>query len=109
VTDSQASSQTTIPIIRDNELRLAKIRRQLEDTYRGLDLAHDEVRVCAEAARSHGQPELAHVLELAVSNRIYDQLKSLTRVIEKLGGSTDLSENEECQTQLSDGAQTGNG
>jgi hypothetical protein len=84
-----------IPLIKDNEQRLAKMRRQLEDMFRSLHLVHDEIGVASEAARSEGQPEIANVLSLGVCNRLYNQLKSLTNVIERLGGRTDLSESEE--------------
>ena len=43
-----------IPIIKDNEQRLAKMRRQLEDMFRSLNLVHDEVSVASEAACSEG-------------------------------------------------------
>jgi hypothetical protein len=33
----------SIPVVGDTELRLANMRRQLEDVFRGLDLVHDEV------------------------------------------------------------------
>jgi hypothetical protein len=82
----------SIPIVKDNELRLAKMRRQLEDMFRSLNLVHDEIGVAAEAARSRGLPEIASVLSLCVCNRLFSQLKSLTNVIERLGGRTDLSE-----------------
>lgn len=81
-----------IPLIRDNEQRLAKIRRQLEDMFRSLNLVHDEIGVASEAARSEGQPEIANVLSLGVCNRLFSQLKSLTNVIERLGGRTELTE-----------------
>lgn len=83
-----------IPIIEDSERRLAKMRRQLEDMFRSLDLVHDEVSVLSEAARSEGQPEIANVLSLSVSNRLFRQLELLTSIIERLGGKTDLSEDE---------------
>lgn len=96
MTDSQSSPQaTTVPLARDNELRLAKMRRDLEDIFRHLHVAVDEVDVSAEAARSRGLPGVANVLTLEVSNRIFRQLKSLTNVIERLGGQTDLSEDDE--------------
>jgi len=81
-----------IPLIKDNEQRLAKMRRQLEDMFRSLHLVHDEIGVASEAARSEGQPEIANVLSLGVCNRLFSQLKSLTNVIERLGGRTELSE-----------------
>ncbi len=90
--DQPAPQSTTIPIIRDNELRLARMRRQLEGMYRTLNLVHDEIGVASEAARSEGQPEIANVLSLGVCNRLFGQLKLLTNIIERLGGKTDLSE-----------------
>ncbi len=90
--DPSTSSATPIPMIRDNELRLAKMRRQLEDMFRNLHLVHDEIGVASEAARSEGLPEIANVLNLCVCNRLFGQLKSLTNIIERLGGTTDLSE-----------------
>ena len=90
----------TIPIVNDNELRLAKMRRQLEDMFRSLYLVHDETTVAAEAARSKGLPEVATVLSHCVCNRLYSQLKSLTNVIERLGGKTDLSEEPESAQEI---------
>ena len=95
-----------IPIIKDNEQRLAKMRRQLEDMFRSLNLAHDEIGVASEAARCEGQPEIANVLSLGVCNRLFSQLKSLTNVIERLGGRTELSEVPE---ELPTAGQTDNG
>jgi hypothetical protein len=83
-----------IPVIEDCAQRLAKMRRQMEDMFRSLDLVHDEVSVLSEAARSEGQPEIANVLSLSVGNRLFGQLKLLTSIIERLGGRTDLSEDE---------------
>ena len=84
-----------IPIITDSEQRLAKMRRQLEDMFYSLDLVHDEISVLSEAARSEGRPEIANVLCLSVCNRLFGQLKLLTSIIERLGGKTELSEDEE--------------
>jgi hypothetical protein len=90
---------TTIPVIRDNELRLAKMRRRLEDLFLGLDIVQDEVTVAAEAARSYGIPDVANVLSLSVCNRLSSQLRLLTHVIEQLGGTTELSKESESREQ----------
>jgi len=82
---------TTIPIIRDNELRLAKMRRRLEDLFFSLDIVQDEVTVAAEAARSYGIPDVANILSLSVCNKLSRQLRLLTHVIEQLGGTTKSS------------------
>jgi hypothetical protein len=89
-----------IPVIRDSEQRLAKMRRQLEDMFRSLDLVQNEISVSAEAARSEGLPEIANVLSLSVSNRLFGQLKLLTSIIERLGGRTDLSEDEAAAPEI---------
>lgn len=71
---------TAIPLIEDNEQRLAKLRRQLEDIFSSLGQVHDEIGVASEATRSEGQPEIANVLSLGVCNRLFSQLKSCTNV-----------------------------
>jgi hypothetical protein len=91
-TDESPLHTTTIPLIRDNELRLAKMRRQLEGMFRQLDLVHDEITVAADAAEFQHQPKLRNVLKISVAHRLFDQLMLLTNVIERLGGTTELSE-----------------
>jgi hypothetical protein len=98
--DQPVPETTTIPIIKDSELRLAKMRRQLEGIFRTLNLVHDEIAVAAEAARSEGQPEIANVLSLSVCNRLFGQLKMLTNIVERLGGRTDLSEEQESVQEI---------
>ena len=93
------TTNTTIPIIRDNELRLAKMRRRLEDLFLSLDIVQDEITVVAEAARSYGISDVANVLSLSVCNRLSSQLRLLTHVIEQLGGNTDLSKGSEPKEQ----------
>ena len=85
----------TIPLARDNELRLAKMRRQLEEMFRKLDLIHDEISVAADAARSNEVPELDNMLRLSVAAKLFGQLQQLTKIIERLGGKTKLSEGQE--------------
>jgi hypothetical protein len=95
VTEDQLAAQaTTIPIIKDNEQRLAKMRRQLEGMFSHLYVIHDEISVTAEAARSEGMPAIANVLSLSVCNKLFGQLRLLTNIIERLGGTTELSEND---------------
>jgi len=107
MTGDQPEPQTaTIPIIKDNELRLAKMRRQLEDMFRSLHLVHDEIAVASEAARSEGQPEIANVLSLSVCNRLFGQLKLLANIVERLGGRTDLSEEQESVQDIAQAGQT---
>src|SRR5579862_7087583 len=106
MSEDQPAPEKTIPIIKDNEQRLAKMRRQLEGMFSTLDLVHDEVAVASEAARSEGQPEIANVLSLSVCNRLFGQLKLLTNIIERLGGRTDLSEEQESTQGITQAGET---
>ena len=90
-TESQ-QNETTIPFVRDCELRLAKMRRQLEELFRKLDLLHDEITVAADAARSNRLSELDNMLRMSVAAKLFGQLEMLTKIIERLGGKTGLSE-----------------
>ena len=100
VTEGNSLSRTTaIPLLEDNELRLAKMRTQLEDMFRSLRLVHDELTICSGSARSEGLTELANVLSLCVCNAVFGQLKSLTNIIERLGGRTALSEHESLERE----------
>lgn len=71
------------------------MRWRLEDLFRSLGLVQDEITVAAEAARSHGVPDVANVLSLAICNSLSNLLRVLTHVIEQLGGITELSEESE--------------
>lgn len=100
MTEDQLTPQTTtIPIIKDNELRLAKMRRQLEGMFNHLNVIHDEISVTAEAARSEGMPAIANVLSKSVCNKLFGQLRLLTNIIERLGGTTELSEDDETRQE----------
>ena len=89
---STRPSPKPIPLLRANEEQLTKMRGQLESMFRHLDIAHDEVAVCATAAREEGVPELHTVLSLSVCNRIHGQMKLLTNIIERLGGRTEFTD-----------------
>lgn len=97
---------TTIPLIKDNELRLAKMRRQLEGMFNHLRIAHDEISVSADAARSEGLAHVANVLDMAVGNRLWGQLKALKDVIERLGGTAELSEEAKIDGAAGGGAES---
>lgn len=91
-TTDDSVTQATVPLARDNEQRLAKMRGQLEDLFRNLNVIHDEISVTADSAESKGMPAIANVLSMSVCHNLFRQLKSLTNVIERLGGTTELSE-----------------
>jgi hypothetical protein len=98
-TDDSIVQATTIPLVRDNELRLAKMRRQLEGIFHHLNVIHDEISVTADAARSDGMPAIANVLSLSVCNKLFGQLRLLTTIIERLGGTTELSEDDKMRQE----------
>ena len=98
-TDDSVPQATTIPLVKDTELRLAKMRRQLEGMFHHLNVIHDEISVTADAARSEGMPAIANVLSLSVCNKLFGQLKLLTNIIERLGGTTELSEDDETRQE----------
>jgi hypothetical protein len=97
--DESVPQTTTIPLVKDTELRLAKMRRQLEGMFRYLNVIHDEISVTAVAARSEGMPAIANVLSMSVCNKLFGQLRLLTNIIERLGGATDLSEDDETRQE----------
>lgn len=91
-----------IPFLRTDEEQIAKIRRQLEGVFRELDLVHNVIVVCDVAAHSdinlasHGDVDLGaavpHVIRRCATNRLFATMKTLTEVIERFGGRTELSE-----------------
>jgi hypothetical protein len=90
------SQATTVSLVKNAELRLAKMRRQLEGMFHHLNVIHDEISVTADAARSEGMPATANVLSLSACNRLFGgQLRQLTNIIERLGGTTELPEDDE--------------
>ena len=60
--DKRTGPNAGVSPILEGEFRLVKVRGRLENTFRDLDLVHDEISICAGAARSGGMPELANVL-----------------------------------------------
>ena len=86
---------TAVPLLQDNEARLVKMRMQLEYMFRHLQTVRDEIRVSADAARGGGQPQLANVLRGAVGSRLFYQLKLLKKIIERLGGTVTLPEEDD--------------
>jgi hypothetical protein len=83
-----------IPLLRSNEEQLAKMCRRLEELFRNLNLIHDLMTVCAHAVAGEGDccSEASRCLELIGGNRLYGQLRVLTNIIERLGGTTEFTE-----------------
>lgn len=92
-----------IPMVQDQEARLAKMRRRLEGVFADLYVIRDVVVICAEACRSasgdYGD-EFENVLRNHASDDLFDQMKVLTSIIENLGGRTRFTDNRETEEQL---------
>jgi hypothetical protein len=94
VTENQ-SAHLTIPLLKSNEEQLAKIRRQLEGMFRELRLVQDVIMVCGgvrESISSDLDDEVEHVLRRCGSDRLSVVLKTLTEIVERFGGKTEMSE-----------------
>jgi hypothetical protein len=94
VTESQ-SAHASIPLLKSNEEQLAKIRRQLEGMFRELRLVQDVVMVCCgvrESVSSDLDDEVEHVLGCCGSDRFFSVLTTLTEIVERFGGKTEMSE-----------------
>ena len=93
----QASHQSAPPLLKGSEEQVIKLRKRLEDVFRNVSLAHDVVAICIELTEGNSgdfNPEMAHVLRRCAADRLYFQLEVLTKVIERLGGTTALSDDE---------------
>ena len=94
MTENQCAHQS-IPLLRSNEEQLAKISRQLEGMFRELRLVQDVIMVCGGVRESIGSDldgEVEHVLRRCGSDRLSNVLKTLTEVVERFGGTTEMSE-----------------
>lgn len=89
------SAHRPIPLLRSNEEQLAKIRRRLEGMFRELRLVQDVIMVCSGVRESVGPDldgEVEHVLRRCGVERLWSVLKTLTEIVERLGGRTEMSE-----------------
>jgi hypothetical protein len=94
VTEIQSAHQF-IPLLKSNEEQLAKIRRQLEGMFRELRLVQDVIMVCGgvrESSDSDLDGEVEHVLRRCGSDRLFTVLKTLSEIVERFGGKTEMSE-----------------
>jgi hypothetical protein len=94
VTEHQSAHQS-IPLLRSNEEQLAKIRRQLEGMFRDLRLVQDIIVICCgvrESVCSDLDDEVEHVLRRCGSDRLFSVLRTLTEIVERFGGTTEMSE-----------------
>jgi hypothetical protein len=94
VTENQ-SAHPSVPLLKSNEEQLAKIRRQLEGMFRELRLLQDVIMICCgvrESVSSDLDDEVEHVLRRCGSDRLFRVLKTLTEIVERFGGTTEMSE-----------------
>jgi hypothetical protein len=99
MTEDQSAYQP-IPLLKSNEEQLAKIRRQLEGMFRELRLVQDVILVCGgacESVNSDLDGEVEHVLRRCGSNRLHSVLKTLTEIVARFGGTTEMSD--KCQEE----------
>ena len=90
-------SHQSAPLLKGSEEQVVKLRKRLQDVFRNVSLAHDVVAICIELSEGNTgdfNPEMAHVLRHCAADRLYFQLEVLTKVIERLGGTTALSDAE---------------
>jgi hypothetical protein len=100
VTEIQSAHQS-IPLLKSNEEQLAKIRLQLEGMFRELRLVRDVIMICggvSESSSSDLDGEVEHVLRRCGSDRLFSVLKTLTEIVERLGGKTEMSEEHQEET-----------
>lgn len=95
-----------VPFLKSDEEQIARIRRQLEGMFRELRLVQDVIRVCGAVAGTVGfdlDDEVEHVLHRCGSDRLHSILKTLTQIVERFGGSTEMSEGCQADNQPSAG------
>ena len=88
------SARPSVPLFRGSEEQVAKLRKRLEEVFRNVSLAHDVVAICIELSEGNSgdfNAEMAHVLRRCAADKLHFQMEVLTKVIERLGGTTALS------------------
>jgi hypothetical protein len=83
-----------IPFLKSDEEQIGKVRRQLEGMFRELRLVQDVIMVCGGvcgSVNSDFDDEVEHVLRRCASDRMHTVLKTLTQIVERFGGTTELS------------------
>lgn len=83
------------PFLKTNEEQISRIRRQLEGMFRELRLVQDVIVVCSgygQQARDVDDEAVEHVLRRCGADRMNGVLKTLNEIVQRFGGSTELSE-----------------
>ena len=85
----------SVPIIQDSERRLITMRTRLQDIFGEIYLVRDVITISIEAMHaqvSNFDPEVGRVLFQCGAEKLYGQLRSLSDLIEQLGGRTEFTE-----------------
>jgi hypothetical protein len=88
------TAHKAVPFLRANEEQVAATRRQLEDMFRELRLVQDVIKVCGGACDSVSSDldsEIENVLHRCGSDRLCTVMMTLTELVERFGGMTDMS------------------
>ena len=84
----------SVPFLRSSEEQAIKHRKRLEEMFGTIELVHDVIVLSIEVCESNSgdfNSEMSHVLRRCGANRLFSQLRVLTDMIEKFGGTTKLS------------------
>ena len=92
--NAEHSARLSVPLFHGTEEQVAKLRKRLEEVFRNVSLAHDVVAICIELSEGNSgdfNAEMAHVLRRCAADKLRYQMEVLTKVIERLGGTTAFS------------------
>ena len=96
MTEHQSTLQPgTVPFLKDGERRLTRMRARLQDIFGEIYLVRDVITISIEAMHaqvSDFHPEVGRVLFRCGAEKLYGQLRSLSDLIEQLGGRTEFTE-----------------
>ena len=85
----------SVPFLRGSEELAIKHRKRLEEMFGSIELVHDVIVLSIEVCESNSgdfNPEMSHVLRRCGANRLFAQMRVLTDMIERFGGTTKLSQ-----------------
>jgi len=98
IEDQAIPIPASIPFLRTNEEQAIKVRKRLEDIFSNISLVHDVIVMSIEVCESNSgdfNPEMSHVLRRCGANKLYSQMQALTSIIEKFGGKTEYSKQDD--------------
>jgi hypothetical protein len=85
----------SVPFLRGSEEQAIKHRKRLEEMFGTIELVHDVIVLSIEVCQANSgdfNPEMSHVLRRCGANKLFAQMRVLTGMIEKFGGTTKLSQ-----------------